>query len=150
MGNVVKRITYRKSFLSFTPFNLENKNKVIFAILKNLTPDLLAEKRFLDENKINSLYGHCYHASQVFYYITDPHKYQPFFAFNDYRGGTHWWLQNDEEILDITAEQYYNVGMTPPYENGSAKTWKISKRSYRLLKRVLETLNVGYFERIVL
>lgn len=144
----MKRVTYKNQTLSFVPFSLDDKELIVSSILSNLTPDLLAEKRFLEENKINPLYGHCYHASQVFYYLVDPHKYQPFFAFNDYRGGTHWWLQNDDEILDITADQYYNVKMTPPYENGSPKTWKISKRSYKLLKRVLETLNVGYFEKL--
>ncbi len=143
----ITRIETKNKVLTFPQFNIKDKELIINAIVSNLTPDLLAENRFIEENKINPMFGHCYHSSQAFYYMIYNHNYQPIFAFNDYRGGTHWWLQSDEEIIDITVDQYYRVGMKPPYENGSPKTWKISRRSLKLVKRVLETLSVGYFEK---
>ena len=46
----------------------------------------------------------------------------------DYRNEYHWWLQDGEIILDITADQYYNVGQVPPYDNGKRGQWYAWKK----------------------
>ena len=110
-------------------------DEIIEKILKNLTPDLLLEKRFVDENKHNPLYGHCFHASQALWLMTGM-IYKPYFGARDWRGGTHWWLKTEKGILDITADQYYSLGYAPPYEHGRPSTWRIAKRTIRLLNRI--------------
>ena len=62
----------------------------------------------------------------------------------DYRGETHWWLQDDDKIYDVTADQYYSVGQTPPYESGKKSKWYGWKQrpqqiTLDLMKRVLDT-----------
>lgn len=148
MKRLIRLIGKHKS-IAFEPIELSRKDEVIEAIVSNLSPDLLAENRFLTENSSNPMYGHCFHSSQAFYYLVAAHNFTPMFAFNDYRGGTHWWLQNDDEILDITADQYYSIGEDPPYENGSPRVWKPARRTFTLIERVFETLKDGYFEKIV-
>lgn len=111
---------------------------IIEKILSNLTPDLLAEKRFIKENSRNPLYGHCFHASQALWIMTGM-IYQPVFGCRDWRGGTHWWLRTPSGILDITADQYYSIGHDPPYEHCRVprRSWKIAKRTVKLLNRIL-------------
>ena len=106
-------------------------------ILHNLSPDLLAEKRFIAENRHNPLYGHCYHASQALWVMTGM-IYQPYFGCRDWRGGTHWWLKTDLGVLDITANQYYSIGHSPPYEHGKPCNWKIARRTVKLLNKICD------------
>lgn len=116
--------------------NMQTSEEVIInRILKHLTPDLLAEKRFHEENLRNPLYGHCYHASQALWVMTGM-VYQPMFGCRDWRQGTHWWLLTNRGILDITADQYYSIGHVPPYEHGKFVKWKLARRTVKLLNRV--------------
>ena len=110
---------------------------LIARIRNNLTPDLLGEKRFIPENARNPMYGHCYHASQALWVLTGM-IYEPVWAKEDWRRGTHWWLRTPNGILDITADQYYNIGKNPPYEHGEVKTWRLSRRTLILLDRVAQ------------
>ena len=62
----------------------------------------------------------------------------------DYRGESHWWLQDEDEIYDVTADQYYSVYKKPPYESGKKTNWYGWKQrpqqiSLDLMKRVLDT-----------
>ena len=62
----------------------------------------------------------------------------------DYRGETHWWLQDDDKIYDVTADQYYSVDQIPPYESGKKSKWYGWKQrpqqiTLDLMKRVLDT-----------
>jgi hypothetical protein len=60
----------------------------------------------------------------------------------DYRDEYHWWLQDGENVYDLTAEQYYTVGKLPPYHNGKPSKWygwgqRPHQRSLDLMIRVL-------------
>ena len=80
-------------------------------IQKNLTEDLLLPKFRGQEGKYA---GYCYVATECFYYIYGrSHGWKPMCG--PYKDTTHWWLEKDGEVLDITGEQFedeydYNKG----------------------------------------
>jgi len=113
--------------LTFKPYEYHEKNMslVMGLVRKNLTPDLLKGRKKLmypDDVKTNRCYGHCYHSSQALFYLMNTDLLIPMSA-EDYRGEKHWWLQNEERIYDVTAEQYYSVGKLPPYHSGKKSKW---------------------------
>jgi hypothetical protein len=114
--------------------------EIIEAIKKSLTPDLL-KKRYREENSINPMFGHCYVASEALYHILNkPSRYQPVHG-RDEVGIVHWWIVDKEtnEIIDVTADQYFSVGKIPPYSvgrRGSFLTNLPSKRCIVVMDRV--------------
>lgn len=90
-------------------------------ILDNLEPKY-CPKKYRERNKDNPLFGYCYIVTQSLYY---------FFWDSDLTimsskceiADAHWWLQDGEKILDLTADQYYNVGKSPPYKTGKEAKW---------------------------
>lgn len=70
-------------------------------IKENLTDDLLLPKY----RGKGGVYGHCYVASECFYYLYGrEHGYKPY-CYKYPNGDTHWWLEKDGVVLDITEEQ---------------------------------------------
>ena len=50
---------------------------------------------------------------------------------------------NDKEIIDLTADQYYSTGRTPPYDKGKKAGqlgWGYRKKVQKLLTKVLDKL----------
>ena len=41
----------------------------------------------------------------------------------DYRGEKHWWLQDGNQIFDVTSEQYFSVNKKPPWNIGKKTKW---------------------------
>ena len=108
-------------------------------IKNNLTPDLL-KKEYVDQNKTNPMFGHCYVATEALYHLLQNKDYKPHRA-KDKNNIVHWWLQNikTKEILDPTADQYYSLGEKPPYGNGKCGgflTKQPSKRAKKLIDRI--------------
>jgi len=58
----------------------------------------------------------------------------------DLNGNTHWWLKDGcGKIIDITAAQYIDFGLIPPYNNGVGRgflTKLPSKRTQIVIDRV--------------
>lgn len=84
--------------------------------MENLTPDLLP-KKWVTRNSTNPTFGHCHTTAGVLYKTFGPK------AVKMYRGFDgeiyHWWVQDNEgNIIDLTADQYYSVGKQPPYDKG--------------------------------
>lgn len=128
--------------LIFEPYEYTEKNMclVMGLIKSHLTPDLLTPK-YREENQSNPTYGHCYHSTQALYYLMNTDKLIPMSGI-DYREDYHWWLQNENRIYDVTAEQYYSVGKLPPYDQGKKSKWygwgqRPHQRSLNLMIRVL-------------
>lgn len=111
---------YMTRRLKFETYKLEEIDTVMQLIRDNLTPDLLTTK-YKEENKSNPMYGHCYHSTQALFYLVDG-EFEKMSAI-DYRGDKHWWLQNGEIVYDVTANQYWSVEQTPPYEKGKKSKW---------------------------
>lgn len=111
-------------------------------IRDNLTPELL-KSEYVDGNKDNPMFGHCYISSEALYYkLKDYHKTR-FKAVcgKDNEGVVHWWIVDSQtgRRFDITADQYYSKGKEPPYENGTVTgflTNKPSKRCQMLLNKM--------------
>jgi hypothetical protein len=67
----------------------------------------------------------------------------------DDRGIVHWWLFDTakRKIIDVTADQYFSVGLIPPYDRGrlgSFLTNKPSKRCLILMDRVESLLGSDF------
>ena len=132
MAKIVERHRYNNKEvfqtrrLTFNPYEYTEKNMclVMGLVRRNLTPDLLGRKKLMypEDLKTNPCYGHCYHSSQALFYLMNTDQLVSMSA-EDYRGEKHWWLQNGENIYDVTAEQYYTVGKLPPYESGKKTAW---------------------------
>lgn len=86
---------------------------VIQQIKANLTPDLLTP--YWRNKAVGPMDGHCYVATECFYYLYGKDNGWKPYCYRDLNGDTHWWLEKDGEILDITAEQFpdgydYSIG----------------------------------------
>ena len=56
----------------------------------------------------------------------------------------HWWLQDGDEIIDITAEQYDMFDFDPPYDKGKETKWygwknRPHRRTQELMRLVQPT-----------
>ena len=109
--------------LIFNPYPMTEIESVMGLISSNLKPEMVS-KKYRAENATNSMFGHCYHSSQALFYLMDTNVLEQRTAV-DYHDCSHWWLvdKTTEKIYDITADQYYHVGQTPPYAKGVKKPW---------------------------
>ncbi len=130
-------------------YNEENLKLVSDAIVQNLTPDLVAVK-FRKRNETNRMFGHCYHASACLQKIFGTKEIKLYRAV-DFSETYHWWAKdNDEKVIDLTADQYYSIGEKPPYESGEKKSslgWGYRKKVDTLFERVERTLNGSNIEQ---
>src|SRR5665213_1560432 len=122
--------------------SLKEIRKIIEAIKKNLTPDLL-HKDF--RNKSHPLSGHCYVASETAFHIFGKEMgYRPYQM--QHEGVSHWFLKNDtvagisawpsHRILDLTSEQFqWPINYDKAVCRGFL-TKLPSKRSQQLIARV--------------
>jgi len=108
--------------LTYNPYSMTEIESVMGYISNNLTPELVT-KKYRAENATNPMFGHCYHSSQALFYLMDTNVLEQRTAI-DYHDEAHWWLVDttNDKIYDITADQYYHVGQTPPYP-GKKKPW---------------------------
>ena len=130
--------------LIFEPYPYTDINLVMSLLKLKLTPDLLSHKKLMYRQDLltNKYYGHCYHSTQALYYLMDTDTLVPMKG-EVYRGETPWRVQDDDKIYDVTADQYYSVDKTPPYENGKKTKWYGWKQrpqqiTLDLMKRVLD------------
>ena len=125
-------------------YNKSNLKIVSELIIDNLTADLLP-KKYREENKTNTTFGHCHTASVCLQQIFSSKELKLYRAI-DYRGIMHWWcVDNDNDIIDLTIEQYTSIGKTPPYENGGKSNklgFAYKERMNTLLERVCLELEI--------
>jgi len=140
-GNVI----YKTRTITFKPFVKFEIHNVMKLIQDNLTPDLLSGRKKVmypdDVNKVK-YYGHCYHASQALYYLMNTDQLKGYSA-EDYRGEKHWWLQDGDQVFDVTSDQYHSAGQKPPHDKGKVTKWygwqeRPQQISLNLMARVLK------------
>ena len=123
-------------------YDKENLDKVSKLILDNLKPDLVAVK-FRARNAVQPLFGYCYPASACLQKIFGSKNIKLYHAKDD-EDIWHWWtVDKDKEIIDLTADQYYSTGRTPPYDKGKKAGqlgWGYRKKVQKLLTKVLDKL----------
>ena len=110
---------------------------LIKKIQDNLTDDLL-KPQYRDKTK-NRFWGHCYVASETFYYLVGGKEsgYAP--RRIKVNGINHWFLQHLEtdEIVDITSQQFdFDIDYSLS-KKASFLTQFPSKRSLKLMEKVL-------------
>jgi hypothetical protein len=137
---------YKVRRLSFVPleYNDTNVQWASEKILEKLNPSYLT-KRYVEENKWNPTYGHCYHTTQAMFYMFDTDRLVPMRG-EDTRNEYHWWLQDGKKVIDPTADQYFRRNEKPPYDKGKKGQWyawrrQPSSRSFRLIVNVLGNVN---------
>lgn len=123
-------------------YNKENLELVSKIIMANLTPDLLP-KKWLERNASNPTFGHCHTASGCLQKIFGTKNIKL------YRGHDgeiyHWWAVDKDGVrIDLTADQYYSVEKTPPYDVGEKSSilgFDYRKRVLKLLDKVTKELS---------
>ena len=123
-------------------YNENNLNMVTKVIVNNLTPDLLP-KKWIERNKNNPMFGHCHTSSACLQKIFGTKQLKLNRALDD-EGIWHWWcVDNNQNIIDITGNQYYSENRTPPYKDGQKASmlgFEYRKRVTKLMNRVQEVL----------
>ena len=123
--------------MTLTLYDKENLEGVSKIIVDNLTPDLLP-KKWRKRNSITPMFGHCHTASACLLKVFGTKNIKLYRAKDD-EDIWHWWcVDANGKRIDLTADQYYNVGRTPPYEQGEKASilgWGYKKRVHELLER---------------
>jgi hypothetical protein len=116
--------------------------KVSQLILNNLETKF-CPKKYREKNKTNPLFGYCYVSTQALYYFFKDKNLTIMKAVCEI-ADAHWWLQDGDTIIDITADQYTSVGRKPPYDKGKETKWygwknRPHKISLELMNKVQPT-----------
>lgn len=119
----------------------KNLDMVCDLIRTNLEPKF-CPLRFREINKTNPLFGHCVHATQALYYFFADKNLTKMSAPCQGPAEFHWWLQDGNKIIDVTAGQYDHFDFDPPYEKGKVMTkWlgyygRPHKKTLELMKKI--------------
>ena len=156
MINTLTDISTPKSNKQMLQYTQDNLQKVISAVKKHLTPDLI-NKEYRQRNRELPEFGQCLNASgAVHYFFRDNfHLYSAEDTKNFQRFGRgkfyHWWLVNKEteDIVDLTAEQYKDdrQNLKHLYDIGERRSgtpgFNYRKRLNLLIDRVRKELNMA-------
>ena len=116
-------------------YNGNNLDKACQIIANHLSSDLLP-KKWIERNSTNPMFGHCHTASACLQKLFGSKNIKLYRALDD-EGIWHWWAQTiDGKRIDITADQYYSEGRTPPYDRGEKASmlgFAYRERAYKLL-----------------
>ena len=141
-------------FLQY-PYTQEMITELSSKILPNLTNDLVP-KKYKEENYDNLMRGHCYHSTQVLFYVLNTENLYPFRAEEEHYSYStenkdrhyHWWLEdiNTNTRIDITSSQFDKLPYTTEYAYKTGKTTKWysfkqtpSSRTLKLIKLIQPT-----------
>ena len=124
------------------------RDKLVELIQKNLTDDLLKPQY---KGRPEKYAGHCYVATECFYYLYGRWNDWKPYCYRYENGETHWWLQKDEEILDITAEQLtqdfdYSKGHKQFFVNYPSK--RCTKLAGRIEKAIWDQTFTGQAQNL--
>lgn len=83
--------------------------------------------------------GHCYVASEAYYHsVVDEVPSNKIDVYHvSHEGTTHWFLESDGEVIDLTKEQFDE---TPPYDEATCGFFMTSEPSERA-REVLDELD---------
>jgi hypothetical protein len=139
----VKSLNEALKHIRAQTYTLHDTNRLIEQVQGVLSHDLLSGN-YAKVKRDSFTEGHCYASSEaMFHMMGGAHAGLSACVASFEKNGekmTHWWLKNkDGEIIDPTADQFYAVGATPPYEAGHATgflTKAPSKRAQEIIKRL--------------
>jgi hypothetical protein len=139
----VKTLNEALKYIRAQTYGLHDKTELIAQIRTVLSDDLLSAN-YAKLKRQSPTEGHCYACAEAMYHMMGgTHSGLTACVASFEENGqkmTHWWLKNRQgEIIDPTADQFYAVGATPPYETGHAAgflTKAPSKRAQEIIKRL--------------
>ena len=108
-------------------------NLVPVNIDQYLTKDLLNDEYRKKSDGMPRAFGHCYVACEALYHLgLKDAMYKPWYG-KDADGKTHWWLVSEvsDALIDPTASQYTERGLTPPYDKGKKCGFLTKEPSFR-------------------
>ena len=117
-----KYIEWAAWVLEYEQYNYPDDLKKVTELITSKLSIKYCPPQFRENNFGNPLFGHCYHATQALYYFFKDANLKIMSAPCDI-AGSHWWLEDNDKIIDITADQYFNVSKTPPYDKGKKSNW---------------------------
>ncbi len=123
----------RTSLVLLTEENLEI---VIEEIKNNLDESLLTGYWLKKNQDDNPMAGYCYYASAVLKKVFPELE---MWRGKDNQGEYHWFNKWDSRVIDITEDQYYRKGRTPPYDTAVKKQQlggRHGAKANRLLKKI--------------
>lgn len=103
-------------------------------IIENLSDDLLKQEYLKIEDR-NNFTGHCYVATECYYYLV----YKKHFVYHvKHEDSTHWFLKDENDnIIDLTSNQFKTIVPYEKAKKGFFLTNKPSKRTRILIERVM-------------
>jgi hypothetical protein len=137
------------------PYTPASVDLITSQMMPHLTNELVPH-RYKTENLTNPLRGHCYHATQVLFYLLDTDHLYPFRGEEEYfplvldEGedwrNYHWWLEDVKEgtRFDPTAGQFDLLPYTTDhaYQYGRARKWYSfqetpSSKTFKLIDKIV-------------
>ena len=101
-------------------------------------------KKWVTRNSTNPTFGHCHNSAGCLYRIFGKDNVKMYRALDD-EGIYHWWvLDKFGKIIDLTSDQYYSTGRTPPYDKGEKAGllgFDYRKRVDKLYEKVISEFN---------
>ena len=110
-------------------------------IIDSLSDDLL-KKEYLNVEGKNKFTGHCYVASEAYFYLSKELNNEDLRVYHvKHENTTHWFLRDSyDDIIDLTYLQFKTLPIYEKARRGFFLTKKPSKRCQTLLKRVYDKI----------
>ena len=145
-----KYVEHAAWVLDYEPYNYPADLEKVTKLITSKLSLKYCPPQFREDNIQNILFGHCYHATQALYYFFKSANLKIMSAKCSI-AGQHWWLQDGDKIIDITSDQYYSIGKTPPYDKRKKSKWygwkhRPHRKSQNLMHEVQPTSKL-YFEK---
>ena len=115
----------------------KNLEIVIERIKDNLDESLLTRYWLKKNQDDNPMAGYCYYTSAVLKKVFPELE---IWRGKDDQGEYHWFNKWDSKVIDITEDQYYRKGRTPPYDT-AVKKQQLGGRHGAKANRLLEKIN---------
>ena len=137
--------------LTYKQYNYPEDLDMVVNLIKDNLEVKFCPPRFRENNLGNPMFGHCYHATQALYYFFEDANLKAMSAKCEGPAEVHWWIQDSNTIIDVTAEQYDILDFNPPYDKGKETGWYgWKKRPHRktqdLMKMIQPNAKLEFIE----
>ena len=148
---IYRYIRWAAWILEYEQYKYPDDLDMVSKLIANNLELKFCPPRYRELNMGNPLFGHCYHATQALYFFFKDANLKTMSAKCQSRAEQHWWLQDGDKIIDITAGQYDALDFDPPYGKGKETKWygwryRPHRKSQDLMKLVQPSANL-YFKQ---
>ena len=148
---IYRYIRWAAWILEYEQYKYPDDLDMVLKLIANNLELKFCPPRYRELNIGNPLFGHCYHATQALYFFFKDANLKTMSAKCQSPAEQHWWLQDGDKIIDITAGQYDALDFDPPYGKGKETKWygwknRPHRKSQDLMKLVQPSANL-YFKQ---